>query len=540
MPIPTGGAWPPAHMAPAYQSYRDWDAWYSGDVAKLRAVYLGRSVDGSSLPPSQRIRPGQVSGGIVGTLSRWLWGTPATAGQRDGRLHCPLAPDLARTAANLIFSEPPKLSSKNAAAQGKLEEMQANGLSRFLLHAADVNSALGDVYIRPIIDEEVLPGRAFPALVHADGAIPTIRFEKLIEVTFWSTVARDGDVHWRLLEHHDVVDQAGRITYRLHKGSPDHLGDRVPFTELDVTAEYAKEPYQDGSIFTGINRLDVVRVPNSGPQRVWRTEPGLKYLGLSDFQGNEQWFDRLDTAWTSWMTDLHLAKARLLVPEWMLQSLGAGQGAGFNADREIFTGLTTLAKAGDKDSITAVQFQIRVAEHKATTDALVETALRHAGLSSQTLGEEGDIAVTATEIQARERQSFATRGARIQTWDPAIAEYVEIEMAIEQARFRGRPDPVRPDVEFADSVTESPETTARTIQLLDAANAMSTLIKVRTLHPEWTNTEVLEEVARINGDQQATTVQDPGTFTGGNPRPTPPEPDDDVDQDDAEVAGGDQ
>ncbi len=71
MPIPTEGAWPPPAIAPAYHAYRDWDAWFSGLPEKLRTVYSNRGVDGAqSLAPSQRVRPGQYAGGLVGTVSR--------------------------------------------------------------------------------------------------------------------------------------------------------------------------------------------------------------------------------------------------------------------------------------------------------------------------------------------------------------------------------------------------------------------------------------------------------------------------------------
>ena len=38
MPTPTGGAWPPRHLASACDAYRDWDAGYTGDPDQLGAV----------------------------------------------------------------------------------------------------------------------------------------------------------------------------------------------------------------------------------------------------------------------------------------------------------------------------------------------------------------------------------------------------------------------------------------------------------------------------------------------------------------------
>lgn len=524
MPIPTNGAWPPKPYQPAYTAYRDWDAWLQGSPDRLRDVFLGRGANGQSLPPSQRVHAGQYSGGLIGTLSRWLWGSPPPAGQRDGRLHVPLPADLASVSANLLFSEPPKLTHPDAAIQKRLDDLIEGGLATLLLHGQEANSALGDVYLRPVIDKEVSPNGAFPAVVHADGAIPIIRWGKLVEVTFWTCLLVDGQAHYRLLEHHEVADGKGYIRYALHMGRSDDLGDRIPFKRFTETAYLDAAPFTDGVQETGLDRLDVVRVPNAGQQRLWRSQHSLKYLGRSDFDGNEQWFDALDTTWTSWMTDLRLARSRILVPDYMLQSNGPGSGASFDAEREVFTSLTMLPNQQNGGTgITMTAFNIRHAEHKATADAIVETALRHAGLSSQTLGEEGEVAVTATEVQARERQSFTTRGNRIQTWRPAIADLIELLLIVERVHFNG-PEPVKPNVEFGDSVSEAPETLARTIQLLDAANAISTETKVRTLHPDWDETQVANEVKAIKDDAKAINVEEPGGEFG--PPAGPPSTDD--------------
>ncbi|XVU25798.1 phage capsid protein [Actinoplanes sp. CA-054009] len=501
MPIPTGGAWPPPYVAPAYDAYRDWSAWYTGDPDGLRDVYANRGPRGQSLPPSQRVRGSQYAGGLVGTVSRWLWGAPPPAGARDGRIHVPLPADLAATAANLLFSEPPQLTSENPAVQKRLDQLVEDGLYTLLLHAAEANSVLGDVYLRPVIDVDVYPDRAFLAAVHADGAIPTIRWGKLVEVTFWSTLVVDGDTHVRLLEHHEVVNGAGRIVYAVHEGNSRELGRPVPLTEHAAAAHLADLVDEESAQATKLKRLDVVRIPNAGPQRKWRSDGPLKYLGRSDFDGNEPWFDALDDVWTSWMRDIRQARGRIIVPSYMLSSNGAGQGASFDAEREVFAQLEMMPGQQTGSGITINQFQIRWQEHQASADAVEQVAMRHAGLSPQTLGEQGgDVAMTATEAQARERLSFTTRGNRTEgAWKPGIADATELLMEVEAVNFGG-PAPERPNVEFGDSVSESPEATARTVQLYRAAQAISIDTAVRMVHPDWDDTEVGREVRKIQAE----------------------------------------
>ncbi|MFF0721335.1 phage capsid protein [Micromonospora sp. NPDC003816] len=492
MPIPTGGTWPPPAHAPAYSAYRTWDAWYVGDPAELVKVYTER--------PTARVRPSQLAGGVVGMLSRFLWGTPPRIGQRDTRFHVPVAADLAATSAGLLFAEPPTLTCDNTATQEAVDGLIENGLMTVLRHGAEIGSTLGDVYLRPVIDRDVARDRAIPTAVPADAAIPVIRWGQLVEVTFWSTVHESSGTVLRLLEHHDVVNGAGRITYALHQGTPDELGHAIPLVEHPDVAHLAELLDETGSQPTGLDRLDVVRIPNAGPQRLWRKLGPLKYHGRSDMDGNEPVFDQIDGSWTSWMRDIRNGAGRITVPEYMLQSNGPGHGATWDPDREVYSAINALPDQGL--GLTVSQFAIRYVEHKATIDALMEVAMRHAGLSSQTMGEEGDVAVTATEVQARERHSFVTRGDRITTWGPALADYVELHLALERIHFAG-PDEERPNVEFGDSVTESPEQVARTVQLLDAATAVSIETKVRMVHPDWDQTQIDEEVARIKGDQPA-------------------------------------
>ncbi|WP_320069614.1 phage capsid protein [Micromonospora sp. RTGN7] len=520
MPIPTGGAWPPPAHEPAYDAYGDWDAWYVGDPGDLAQVYRGRATTGG------RPRPSQYAGGVVGALSRWLWGTPPRVGERDTRLHVPVPADLAATSAGLLYAEPPALTCDTPAVQEAVEKLIEAGLYTVLRHAAEVGSVLGDVYLRPVIDREVAPKRAIPTAVSADAAIPVIRWGQLVEVTLWSTVHESSSTVLRLLEHHDVVGGAGRITYALHEGTPDELGRAIPLTEHPDVAHLAELLDATGSQPTGLDRLDVVRIPNAGPQRRWRKLGPLKYHGRSDLDGNEPLFDRIDEVWTNWMRDIRLARGRITVPEYMLQSNGPGQGATWDPDREVYSAVNGLPNpAGEK--LTATQFEIRHVEHKATIDALMEVAMRHAGLSSQTMGEEGDVAMTATEATARERQSFVTRGDRTTTSKPRLADYVEIHLALERIHFGGPPEE-RPNVEFGDSVSESPEATARTAQLLSAAGAASTETLVRMVHPDWGDKQVEEEVDRIKGDQPPTVEVGGalGALAGNDPT------DDTEDQDD--------
>ncbi|PSJ29820.1 phage capsid protein [Streptosporangium nondiastaticum] len=471
MSLPENGApWPPPHLARTHAELRIDDAWYSGDHDKLAAVYRNNTTRGDGRPR--------------------LWGRrPSQPGKRDARLHIPLAGDIASTSADLLFSEPPTFTVTDSTTQDRLDELtEAAGVANTLLEAAEVCAALGGVYLRVTWDRELVD-RPLLTVVHADCAVPEIQFGLLRAVTFWHELPSDTAAVWRHLERHE----RGRIVHALYQGSTDRLGERVPLTEHPEVAPLAASLGPEGdTIETGIDRLTAAYVPNIRPNRRHRGS----HLGLSDY-GVPLYdlFDALDTTWTSWIRDLRLARARLIVPDGYLRDHGPGRGASFDDDREIWQLLNIPpTEAG---GITLSQFAIRVEEHERTAEAATRQAVLSAGYSAQTFGIGDQVAATATEVKARERKSMTTRGRKSRYWAPPVAEMLHVMLLLDQQMFTPSITPERPQTVFGDSVSEDATTLAQTLSLLQQAQAVSVDTKVRMLHPEWTESTVQEEVARI-------------------------------------------
>ncbi|GAA2327480.1 phage capsid protein [Dactylosporangium salmoneum] len=523
MALPANGTeWPPKAYKPAYDAYRVWDAWYSNDTDRLRSVYAGSGIRPDVVA---RARPSQYAGGIIGKASRWLWGRPSPLNGPDTRLHIPLASDIARASADMLFSEPPTLAEDDVPddVRKRYEQLlEEDSWHQLLLDGAELDTALGDIYFRSVIDEDIAPGRAIPALVHADAAIPTIRYGHLIAVRFFRCLLEDGDTYLRLVEDHTD----GRIDYALYEGRRDNLGQKVPLTEHPDAAVLIPGLDEGSGQETGVKGLTVERIPNLGPNRRWRGKPQLEQLGRPDIDGVEPGLDALDEAWTSWMRDLRLGKARIIADRNMLESNGPGGGAYLDLDREVWAPVNVPPSQNNSAPITLNQFAIRFAEHGATCDALTAWVLRSAGYSTQTFGEADQVAATATEVEQRERRSFTTRNRKIINWKPGLARFLFKHLMLEQAHFGG-PAPVRLKLEFGDSVTESPLDVAQTVSLLAGAKAASKEVLVRMVHPDWDNGQVKAEVQALKDEEQ---VADPTLMGGadfappGNDRPGPPGP----------------
>jgi hypothetical protein len=488
--------WPPKTLRSVFNRIDLWGAWYAGEAEQLQRVMGG----GGAVDPGYNVFGEQTPKSRAGFLNRmvgWFWSSPKGADSRsDVQLHIPVASDIAAMSADLIFGEAPNLKLPEDAGEetkARLTAYQDDGLLVDFREGAEVGSALGGVYLRIVWNGEV-NDKPWIQSVHPDMVVPEFQFGRLRAATFWREILTEASGRVvRHLERHEP----GWIYHGVYDGTSAELGRRVPLTDFPETFEYAELVDEDSAISTEVDELTVVYVPNVRPNRLWRNIPDAAYFGRSDFAGIEQGMDRLDMVWSSWMRDIRLGLARLVVPQSALASFGPGQGGYFDLDRELLVGLD-LSLGPDESSITQVQFKIRHEEHAATTSELLEQVVRGAGYSIQTFnGETEGSAQTATEVSAKEKRTLTTRDRKIGYWGPAITRALRVLMAVDVAQFGADMTPAPVKVEFPDAVSDPPETVARTLQLLSEANAISQRIKVAMLHEDWTPTEVDEEVARI-------------------------------------------
>lgn len=508
MPITESQSWPPADLDVILPAMRRWDAWYASRTDRLAAMYAS----------STEQRPSFQKDGLVGMARRFFWGSQG-ASTPVQKLHLPIAADLCQASADLLFSEPPIFSTEDPKAQERLDLIVGEDAHDRLASSAELGAALGGTYVRVAWDEDVAL-HPFLTRVDADSAWPEFRWSRLVAVTFWRTVREDGGTVWRHLEKHELVGGIGVIEHGLFRGTSATLGRRVSLTESAATLGFA----QDGEgmravVSTGSPGLDVIYVPNQTPNREWRNHPIGANLGRSDLDGIEPLMDALDEAWSSWMRDLRIGKARVVAARSALEDHGPGKGASLDLDREVYEGVNLPPGAQNTTGhlpLTPIQFQIRVQEHQQTCDALLQQILRSAGYSAQTFGAaDSGGAMTATEVQSRERRSFLTRDRKIRPWRPGLSYLAGKALAIDKTVFGGSHDVSGPvTVEFGDTVQESQEALARTAQLMHQAQAASTKTRVQLMHPDWDDTAVDTEVELI-GQEFGTPAPDPADLGVG-------------------------
>ena len=536
MPLPNGinQPWPPEDQQPITSKIAVWSAWYSGDPDQLSVVYGGAASgnDTTGFFASER-------GGIINAarkaIANFFWGRRQTPTEPRDKLHVPIAGDIAAASADLLFSEPPTVKvpdatgeneGGNKATQERLDELVDDGVHATLLEAAEICAALGGVYLRIVWDTNT---RDMPWLspVHPDAAVPEWRWGCLSAVTFWKIVSQDGKKVVRHLERHEP----GRILHGVYAGDEETLGEALAVKDFPPDLGITKDVVETGS-----KRLTACYIPNMRPNRLWRNVPAAAHLGRSDFASQEPLMDALDETYSSLMRDVQNGKGRVIVPAPYLQSNGAGSGTTFDGERRIYEALGGILGSEQRMDLEVVQFDIRVAEHEQTALNLLNRIVSGAGYSAQTFGLTGEVAMTATEVAAKERRSFITRDRKITYWRPALAEIIATLLEVDAAIFKSGVKPVKPVLEFGDSVSQDPLSQAQTLQALEAAKAASTKTKVRMLHPDWEDDAVDEEVEAIDA---AGALADPYAAPPGAAPPgaAPPGQDDDEDQGDPKAKG---
>lgn len=499
--------WPPFHWDPVAHDQRLWSAWFSGKASELAWAYLnlgansqtGRAFFRTTGEASTRIpKPGQYRGGLLGSVDRTFWGTSPSAGEKRTKIHVPIAGDVSSMSADLLFAKRPRFGDTEQVDVAEwCEQYFDDDVHATLLEAAEVCSALGGVYLRAIVDTDITD-KPFLDVIHADAAVPTFRHGKLVSVIFWRVLAETGDEVHRHLEEHDLI--ANTIQHGVYVGSQQKLGYTAPVTNYPDLEPVAATLDSDNRItFPDLPRdaSTVTYVPNMRPNRIWRHLRHAAPLGRSDYSGVEGLMDSADETYSSWAREIRLAKTRLIVPPSYLDDLGPGKGAIADVDREVFVPMNLLAGSADAALITANQFQIRWQEYAQTLTETVNAVLRGAGYAPQTFGDAPTTAMTATEIENRERRTLLTRAKKLNYWRPALGGALYSLMWLDKSIFRRPITPVRPDITWPDAVLPSTQELAQTAVALSTAQAASKETLIAMIHPDWTPEQIEEEKQRL-------------------------------------------
>lgn len=430
--------------------------------------------NGTPWPPADRAA---ISTELTDATTRWASRRPADAKER----RLPVIGDIASMSADLLFAETNHMTCDgDQAALDKL--LDEAGIQNKLLEAAELASAFGGVYLRPVWDPDVseLP---ILTVMHPREAVPDFRWGRLRAVTYHRVVRDEKGVVWRHLERHE----RGVILHGLYRGTTQDLGEAMDLKSLPETAFLPDVVQVPGEILLS------EYVPNMLPNRRHDGSPE----GRPDWQGAEQWLDDLDNTWASWMRDIRLGRAMLVVPDEYLRT-APGEEARYE-DQEVFAPMRQGSGEGER-SITPVQFKLRVAEHEATANALLERIVDHSGYSPQSFGLkiEGR-AESGTALKVREMKTYRTQGKKQRYWGTPVVNVLENMLRLQNTGAGLVLDSrdLRPVVQWSDAIPEDPSERAQTVQLLKVAQAASVRTRVQMVSPHLEGKDLEDEIEAV-------------------------------------------
>lgn len=484
--------WPPTNTTPIWNHYTHLHNWWTNNPPTPK--------------PTTTNHPTQYNGGLTGLAARTLWGKPNPNPNPTHHTHTPLASDITRYAADILYNTPPTITTPTTPTQ-TTTNTHTNTLTTTLTQGAEISSAYGHRYHRI---NHTPHGTTITTHTPLE-TIPTYTYGTLTQLDIITTLTTTNTttIH-RHIERHTLQDNGiGTIQHMLYEGTFSDLGHLVPLTDREETAGldvdengFWRDPHPTPGMY-------VVEVPNLLPQRLWRHHPWGRFMGRSDLEPVLSLLPALDEAWTSWMRDLRLGKARLIVARNALEDGINGRPLVHYEDQEAFVGLDFLDQ-GDGMPVQMTQFQLRVTEHAETVRALTEEIVRGAGFSVSSYTESTSGVMTATEIAAREQRTSATRARKITNETKAIRQLVAKLCAMDGHIIA--PEDIT--VEWPARTIAQPIDQSSAFASLRAAEAASRETIVGMLHPQWGAEQIQAEVARIQAEHATITSPDQWRPTG--------------------------
>jgi len=180
--------WPPKGEAARYDRQRFYSVWYGGDPDKLDALYMGGAVAGTEIIEGNAVRRALAS------VRRFFWGEAPSTGEKNSKIHIPLAQDIATLSSELLFSESPLIkvdgpviedgdkkgqpTEATIKTQERLEKiLEKTNWRALAMAAAETQSPLGNVGLRVAWDKEIDPDHPFLSRVDGNALFPEYRWD---------------------------------------------------------------------------------------------------------------------------------------------------------------------------------------------------------------------------------------------------------------------------------------------------------------------------------------------------------------------------
>lgn len=421
----------------------------------------------------------------------------------------------------------------DALVAGPAEQDDA-GFSAELRGGAEISSSEGEVWWR-IYANRLVADHPLIEFHSRELVVPHFIGHRLVAVAFVSSFlgadTSDAGSEKRVVWRHFEIHTRGRVENRLYRGTKDRIGGKAELTE-HVETEDMDEVWDH-------------ELPGMLCGRVVNKFGRNRRLGKSDYQSAEDYLLMLNESISIGHENARLTmKKRVVVPSRLVkprvETIDNGDGTRsvterprFDASEDLFVhdSLDDDLDSGDKGPYKVLEYSFDAAAQVAYKTDLISSAVTRAGIMPQFVGvptgPEGS-ADTGVALRVRLLPTTSAVSGKGQYWDQAIPHMLLLAqlldaMPIESGGFGVQwKDPgTAPAVERTDPLPADKTEQATRHSALVGAELESRRTAIRDLHPEWTDSQVNEELDLIEEDRPA-----PVTFPSFGSFPDPNAPDD--------------
>lgn len=416
-----------------------------------------------------------------------------------------MAKVISQEMAALIFNEKCSINISDKTLSDDIKSvLDENNFIKEFQRYLEYNFALGGMVIKVYWDNGIKL-----SYVTADCFIPIAWDNKHITEGVFVNEISKGDKKYTLLEWHLVEGKEYVIKNELYESkNQGDLGVKValstlyPDLEEEVRIENLSKP------------MFVYFKPNTA-NNFDMSSP----LGISIYANALGTLKSLDIAFDSFQREFVLGKKRIIVPDMAVKTvadpLTGAMLRYFDANDEVYQAF----QLGDNmDKIQDISVELRVEEHAAAINALLNYLSSQIGLSAGTFSFDGQGVKTATEVISENSKTFRTKQSHETIIEDGIRDLVDIiiEIAALYDEFESSDD-YEVTVTFDDSIAED-QTAEINKQIMLVTNNLTSkkkaIMKIHGVSEEEAE-RLLEEINEENKTATAESID----FFGLNKQP---------------------
>ncbi|QWI52511.1 phage portal protein [Bacillus mycoides] len=410
-------------------------------------------------------------------------------GQKQRRMaSLNMAKVVSQEMASLIFNEKCSINISDEKLSSDIKNvLDENNFTREFQRYLEYMLALGGMVIKVYWD-----GGIKLSYVTADCFIPVSWDNNKVTEGVFINESTKGDKYYTLLEWHLIEGEQHVIKNELYESkNKGELGTKVSLSALYADLE------------------EEVRIDNLSKPMFVYFKPNTANnfdlyspLGISTYANSLDVLKALDTAFDSFQREFVLGKKRIIVPASAIKHVTDPQSGMshryFDATDEVYEAMKFEDNA---QKIQDISVELRVEEHKAAINALLNYLSMQTGFSTGAFSFDGQGVKTATEVVSENSKTFKTKQSHETIIEDGIRDLVDIiiEVASLYEEFESTDD-YEVTVTFDDSIAEDQTAEINKQILLVSANLTSKKKAIMKIHgvSEEEAEQLLEEITEEN------------------------------------------